>query len=245
MGLSIAPTQDDIFEILGDFITNVLSPGVVVIQGQINRTAEPAADDFVVMWPLRFPRLATNIDEYIDAVFTGSISGTTLDITAVNDKFTGTLKVGSTILGVGVATGTVITALGSGSGGVGTYTVNNSQTVNSETLAAGTGSLTQKAECVMQVDVHGLNSESNAQIISTTFRDYYATNFFTNENPNIAPLYADNPEQRPFLNAEQQWEDRYVIEVHMQVNQTVVVPQDFAQQAEVGVVSVDATYPPT
>ena len=67
------------------------------------------------------------------AVITGSISTTTLTVTAVTS---GTLYVGQTIQGSGVTTQTIITALGSGSGGTGTYTVNNSQTVASETLYA-------------------------------------------------------------------------------------------------------------
>ena len=60
--------------------------------------------------------------------FTGSISGTTLTVSAVAS---GTITVGQAISGVGVTSGTVITALGSGSGGTGTYTVSQSQTVGS------------------------------------------------------------------------------------------------------------------
>jgi len=67
------------------------------------------------------------------AVITSSISGTTLTVTAVTS---GTLFVGQTIQGTGVTTQTIITALGTGTGGVGTYTVNNSQTVASSTLYA-------------------------------------------------------------------------------------------------------------
>jgi len=65
------------------------------------------------------------------AVVTGSISTTTLTVTAVTS---GTLSVGQTIQGSTVAAQTIITALGTGTGGVGTYTVNNSQTVTSRTL---------------------------------------------------------------------------------------------------------------
>ena len=65
------------------------------------------------------------------AVVTGSISGTTLTVTAVTS---GTLYVGQTIQGSTVTAETIITALGTGSGGAGTYTVNNSQTVTSRTL---------------------------------------------------------------------------------------------------------------
>lgn len=72
------------------------------------------------------------------ALFTGSISGTTLTISAVTN---GTLAVGQYISGspTAVSAGTQITALGTGSGGTGTYTVNNSQTVTSETMTADNG----------------------------------------------------------------------------------------------------------
>lgn len=65
------------------------------------------------------------------SMFTGSIATTTLTVTAVNY---GSLRVGQTIIGVGVTTGTRITALGSGKGGTGTYTVSHSQTVSSESM---------------------------------------------------------------------------------------------------------------
>jgi hypothetical protein len=72
----------------------------------------------------------SSLREYPQAVtatyFTGAISSTTLTVTGVP---VGHLQVGSVITGTGVATGTIITALGTGLGGVGTYTVNISQLV--------------------------------------------------------------------------------------------------------------------
>jgi hypothetical protein len=65
------------------------------------------------------------------AIFTGSISTTTLTVTSV---LSGTIAVGQAIFGQGIAQNTVITALGTGSGGVGTYTVSDSQTVASTTI---------------------------------------------------------------------------------------------------------------
>jgi RHS repeat-associated protein len=67
------------------------------------------------------------------AVATGSISTTTLTVSAVTS---GTLGIGQSITGSGVSAGTVIAALGTGTGGAGTYTLNNSQTVASTTLTA-------------------------------------------------------------------------------------------------------------
>lgn len=71
-----------------------------------------------------------------NASVTGSISGTVLTVTAVSY---GTLSVGSVITGSNVSvSNTVITGIITGSGGVGTYTVNNSQTSASGTVSCVT-----------------------------------------------------------------------------------------------------------
>jgi hypothetical protein len=55
----------------------------------------------------------------------------------------GTLAVGQTLFDTtgSVISGTTITALGTGSGGAGTYTVSNAQTVTSETITSVTPNL--------------------------------------------------------------------------------------------------------
>jgi hypothetical protein len=68
-----------------------------------------------------------------NVAFTGSIVGTTLTVTAISS---GALALGQILSGSGVSAGTVITAFGSGSGGNGTYTLNNSQTIVSESMTA-------------------------------------------------------------------------------------------------------------
>jgi len=80
-------------------------------------------------------RYTWRINSPNQAVFVGSISGTTLTVTAVSS---GTIGINQQLFGVGVTGETIITALGSGTGGVGTYTVNNSQTVAAETLNSST-----------------------------------------------------------------------------------------------------------
>jgi hypothetical protein len=67
-----------------------------------------------------YPQAVTNTN------FDGSISGTTLTVTGIHS---GVVEVGSVVSGTGVATGTIITALGTGTGGVGTYTINISQNI--------------------------------------------------------------------------------------------------------------------
>jgi hypothetical protein len=82
------------------------------------------------------------------ATFTASISGTTMTVSAVAS---GTLAVGQAVTGSTVADGTYITALGSGTGGTGTYTLGITQTVASGTLYAVAPSLTGMPVNINQV----------------------------------------------------------------------------------------------
>lgn len=66
------------------------------------------------------------------ATFTGSMSGTTLTVTGLLQG--SALVVGMYVDGTGVTDGTYITAYGTGSGGVGTYTINQSVSAASTTL---------------------------------------------------------------------------------------------------------------
>lgn len=68
-----------------------------------------------------------------NAVVTGSIAGTTLTVTAVSS---GTLAVNQKLAWTGGPGGIFITALGSGTGGTGTYTINTGQTVSSTSIQA-------------------------------------------------------------------------------------------------------------
>ena len=69
-----------------------------------------------------------------NASFTGSITGTTLTVTAIAS---GGISTGLTLVGTGVTSGTTITSQLSGTaGGIGTYGVSSSQTVASTSLTA-------------------------------------------------------------------------------------------------------------
>lgn len=87
-------------------------------------------------------------------VYTASISTTTMTVTAVTS---GTLAVGQKISGSGVTVGTRITALVTGAGGTGTYTVSASQTVGSTTITSNP---------TMFVTVVGSGALANGQTIA-------------------------------------------------------------------------------
>lgn len=260
----VTPTQSQIQQALAAFINAVLA-GVVgndgnpveVIAGVDNRVPEPSNDSFVVMTVIRSPRLATNIDSGEDCKFTGSIAGTTMTVSAV---LIGTVQAGATVFGVGVAATTVVQRQLTGApGGIGTYQVSVSQTLGSETLSAGLQQMIQKGEFVVQCDFHaGTNNTAVvaptapsasdlAKTVSTALRDEFASDFFDGLAPplnGVRPLYADDPRYAPFINENSQYEWRWTLEVHLQVDQTVVVPQQFADALSVTVLSVQATYGP-
>jgi hypothetical protein len=69
------------------------------------------------------------------ATFTGSQATTVLTVTALLNG--APLQVGMFINGTSVTAGTIITSFGTGTGGIGTYNVNNSATATSTTMVGG------------------------------------------------------------------------------------------------------------
>jgi hypothetical protein len=230
-GVSIGQTVGAVDE------TRVLTTGVEVIQAQDNRVPEPVGADYLTMTPLRRPRLGTNVDTPNDVTFIASIDGTVMTVTKMQ---TGAIAQGSRVFGPNVAAGTVVQALGSGTGGIGTYSVSPAQEVASEAMAAGTNETTESVQLAAQVDVYGPNSGNFAQIVSTLFRGEFAVSLFAALSPAISPLYAGDPRQLAFSDGEQQYENRWSIDLEMQVDETVIVPQQFADVLTVNVASATA-----
>jgi len=119
-----------------------------------------------------------------NAVFTATINdgtppgaGTVMTVSAVTF---GTIYLGMEITGTGVTAGTRITAYGTGTGGTGTYTVNNSQEVASTTI---TGDLPSK----ITVDYAGLyNLQFSLQFVNTSVQIYDVDVWFRKNGTNIA-----------------------------------------------------------
>lgn len=123
----------------GDYMVAVVGPSVYILTneftptliGQLNTStgrvgiSDNGLNVYIVDGSYRY---TWRISTPSSALFTGSISGTTLTVTAVTS---GTIGIDQALFGLGVTNETVITALGTGTGGVGTYTVNQSQTVAS------------------------------------------------------------------------------------------------------------------
>jgi hypothetical protein len=233
--MQVAPTRSEIQTALRSFLVSVLPAGVGVLNGQDNRVPEPSGSDFVMMTPIGVMRLATNEHNTFDCAFTGTISGTTLDVTVL--QF-GTIAIGATVFGTGVTAGTTITAFGTGTGGIGTYTVSQSQTVASGILATGQLGVTQRSQVTYQLDIHGTASADNSQAISTLFRDDYAFQSFAASGYAVAPLYCSDPKQIPFINGEQQYEYRWTVDIVMEALINLDLPQQFADQINATLINV-------
>lgn len=242
MTVAIFPAEFDVFKSMKGFLNGILPDGTPVVKGMVNRTPEPGKLDYVVMIPLRRIRLETNLHDYTDAVFTGTIgSNGSMTITSV---LYGSLSIGSVIFGVDVIDNTVVTGIVQGSGGTGVYIVNNPQ-IAGGVLAAGVQKITQPVDYVIQLDVHGPTSGDNAHHVTTMFRDEYGSNAFGGSKSDIQPLYADDPKFVPFINDQKQVENRWVVEAHLQVNQAVInIPQQFFDKVLIGLIEVDTHYPP-
>jgi hypothetical protein len=247
---AISPTESGLQTAIGAFLDAVLPSDVESYAGIVNRVPEPPAARYVTFIPLRFDRLRTNVDAWADCRFTGAIAATVLTATFGADDF-GTINVGATVFGTGVTAGTkIVEQLTGPTGGAGTYTVSVSQTVASETLSAGQKSVEQGAKATVQLDFHAANNTASdlAQTVATLLRDPFGVEFFAGlvgAGAGVVPLYADDPRYMPFVNENQQSEWRWVLEACFQVNQTAVVPKQFADATVVDIVDVSASFPPS
>jgi len=133
-GLRTLSGGDVMVAVCGPYVYALTSSYTTTMVGQLNSSTgivgitDNGVNAYIVDGTNRY---TWRISSPSSAVFTGSISGTTLTVTAITN---GTIAIHQALFGVGITQETVITALGSGSGGVGTYTINISQTVASEQM---------------------------------------------------------------------------------------------------------------
>ena len=126
---TISSGGSQLIAVCGPYVYAVAYNFQVSIIGQLLTTSGPVSisDNGIYVYIVDGNnRYSWLIDSPNTTTLTGSISGTTLNVTAIQN---GTISIGSQVFGIGVAQGTIITA-GSGF----SWTVNNSQIVTSETL---------------------------------------------------------------------------------------------------------------
>lgn len=102
---------------------------------------------------------------------------------------------------------------------------------------------TESLRMDVQLDFHGANSTDFAQVFATLFRSGYACDYFANSG--MTPNYCSDGQQAPFITGEKQYSDRWMVSATFDANITVSTPQQFAASVELGLIEVDATYPPS
>jgi hypothetical protein len=107
-----------------------------------------------------------------------------------------------------------------------------------EYLAGGaTKRITMDNQAGFQLDIHGDQSSNMTNLINLLWRDDFSVVELAGSG--VFPLYADEPHQAPFINAENQYENRWVMTVYMQANPVVIVPQDSADTLTIQLYEAD------
>lgn len=84
-------------------------------------------------------------------------------------------------------------------------------------------SISRHMEYAVQLDCYGKQSSDWVGLISTVLADDYGHTAFP---ANIKPLYCDDGRQMALVNAEQQYEQRWVLVIYLQFNQTMSRPNE-------------------
>lgn len=100
---------------------------------------------------------------------------------------------------------------------------------------AGTQTDSFHNEYIIQIDVHGPNCANHASIIEGMFRSSYGVILFQSFNDKISSTYISSSRLLPFVNAEQQVERRYSIDVILDTipSVTIDVADYFADTATI------------
>lgn len=93
----------------------------------------------------------------------------------------------------------------------------------------------------IQCDCYGAASADWAAMLATLLRTSYACDVL---GPTVAPLFAKDPMQAALVNAEAQYEERWIVEANLQYNPVVSTPAEFADTLEVDLINIDESYPP-
>lgn len=105
--------------------------------------------------------------------------------------------------------------------------------------ATSTTGYTEVRQADIQVDFYGENAGDRAIAVETTFASDYAWSKIKSLDARLAPLYSSPAIQAPMINAEDQWEERYLLTLSLQVHITVSLPQDYFDKAEISTDMVD------
>ena len=109
-------------------------------------------------------------------------------------------------------------------------------TGDSSTSAMG---YTEVRQADIQVDIYGDGAGDRAIALETVFTSGYAYEKIKARDERLAPLYSSAAIQAPMINAESQWQERWMLTLSLQAHITVSFPQDYFDKAEFTTEQVD------
>lgn len=98
---------------------------------------------------------------------------------------------------------------------------------------------TEVRQAEIQVDMYGESAGDRAITLETLFASSYGYETIKGLDVRLAPLYSTEAIQAPMINAESQWQERYIITLTLHAHITVTLRQDYFDHAEITLEQVD------
>lgn len=98
---------------------------------------------------------------------------------------------------------------------------------------------TEVRQADIQIDIYGDKAGDRAIALETVFTSGYGYEKIKALDERLSPLYSSAAIQAPMINAESQWQERYIITLSLQAHITVSFPQDYFDKAEITSQQVD------
>lgn len=99
-------------------------------------------------------------------------------------------------------------------------------------------SYTEVRQVDVQVDIYGDNSNDRSAELETVFASSYGYDTINSINEKLAPLYSSTPINMPMINAEDQYQDRYMLTLTLQAHITVILSQDYFDKVDLSIKQV-------
>lgn len=103
--------------------------------------------------------------------------------------------------------------------------IDNFVSTSNPAPAPGPVTSEQGQQLDVQIDVYGPNSSEWSDILTTLLRDNIGCLALA---PTCQPLYADDPIRGPITDAEEQYEDRWIVTARLQYNPVTTTAQTYA-----------------
>lgn len=182
------------------------------------------------------------------ALFTGSITGSVLTVTAVES---GTLSPGQGVTAIGLPLDTLISSTGTGTGGTGTYNLNRTSLVplSSQSMTSGVLTMLHTETCQYETtfQISALSTQNPASTTQKTAADLvnYAAYVLqsavavqTFEDDGVGILDVKDVRNTPFKDDRDQFEYGPSFDFVMTHKQTIIASTPVLQSEEIQILSV-------